>query len=114
MRAKTASEINILLVETDTIWMLELLGTCVEVDPDKKEEAKEEEKEEGKGTEVEQRAKAEMELMVEEDVAKYELVESWTQTLDFSKKKKGAQCDDIVTDDGNTQVKKLPNIGQTR
>ncbi len=32
------------------------------------------------------------------------MVESWTQTLDFSKKKKGTQCDDIVTDESSTQV----------
>ncbi len=44
MRAKTAPEIDILLVETDTIWMLELPGTCIEFDPDKKQEDGEDDK----------------------------------------------------------------------
>lgn len=37
-------------------------------------------------------------------VAKYELIESWSQTLDFSKKKKGTQCDDIEIESVTTQV----------
>ena len=36
--------------------------------------------------------------------SRYELVESWSQTLDFSKKKKGTQCDDIETEEMTTQV----------
>ena len=31
-------------------------------------------------------------------------MESWSQTLDFSKKKKGTQCDDIETGEVTTQV----------
>ncbi len=114
MRAKASTEIDILLVrkeknaqiklvfyercflqtETDTIWMLELLGTCKEIDPDKKG-ANEDGDGAGEGARVGDS---------EAHVSGYELVESWTQTLDFSKKKKGAQCDDIVTDECSTQV----------
>ena len=36
--------------------------------------------------------------------ARYELVESWSQTLDFSKKKKGTQCDAVETEHADTQV----------
>ena len=36
--------IDILLVESDTIWMLELPGTCVEIDPDAKPDEEEDDK----------------------------------------------------------------------
>ena len=35
---------------------------------------------------------------------RYKLVESWTQTLDFSKKRKGAQCDDIELADAESHA----------
>ena len=40
----------------------------------------------------------------DESVGRYELVESWSQTLDFSKKKKGTQCDAIEVEAADTQV----------
>lgn len=90
MLALTANEIDILLVESDTIWMLDLPGTCVEIDPDAKSE--EENQSESKKAEE------------PKNVSKFEKIESWSQTLDFSKKKKGAQCDDIVVNEATTQV----------
>ncbi len=41
---------------------------------------------------------------VNESHFRHELLESWTQTLDFSKKKKGTQCDDIDLDQKESQV----------
>ena len=38
-------------------------------------------------------------------MGRYELVESWSQTLDFSKKKKGTQCDAIEIEAADTQVR---------
>ena len=40
----------------------------------------------------------------DESIGKYELIESWSQTLDFSKKKKGTQCDAIEVEVADTQV----------
>jgi hypothetical protein len=39
--------------------------------------------------------------------SRYELVSSSSQTLDFSKKKKGTQCDDIDVENIGTQVWQL-------
>ena len=95
MLAAKAMEIDILLVESETIWMLDLPGTCIEVDPDKLNEDGDEEVDEDVQDQEKNKKK---------DVSNYELIESWTQTLDFSKKKKGTQCDDIDVMDGTTQV----------
>ena len=43
MLAKTAKEIDVFLVETDTLWMLDLPGTCEEIDPEMTEQQREEE-----------------------------------------------------------------------
>ena len=91
MLALNAKELDILLVESDTIWMLNLPGTCVEVDPDAKDRENGEEK-----TEEEENS--------DRNVSRYERVESWSQTLDFTKKKKGTQCDDIDVNEATTQV----------
>ena len=75
------------------------LGTCVEIDPDAPPvDNGEEEEEEGGGR------SGGGERSAPTVVAKYELVESWSQTLDFSKKKKGTQCDDIEIENVTTQV----------
>ena len=91
MLAKKANDIDILLVESDTIWMLNLPGTCIEIDPEAQTEENESDENEGQKED-------------KQDVSNYELVESWTQTLDFTKKKKGTQCDDIDVDEATTQV----------
>jgi len=105
MRAQMAGEIDILLTETNTIWMLQLLGTCVEVDPEAAASLATCREDEGKS-----RQEGEDEEMLE-DTSNYELLESWTQTLDFSKKRKGAQCDNIVLANESTQVRKMENLG---
>ena len=38
LKAETSKCIDITLTETDTIWQLNLPGTCVEIDPDNEEE----------------------------------------------------------------------------
>jgi hypothetical protein len=43
-------------------------------------------------------------------VGKYDLIDSWTQTLDFSKKKKGTQCDAIEIEIAGTQVKTIHSV----
>ncbi len=91
MLAKKAPEIDVFLVESDTIWMLNLPGTCIEIDPD----ADEDEDENGE---------AKVEVHAEKNASKYELIDGWTQTLDFTKKKKGTQCDDVDVAEQTTQV----------
>jgi len=78
--------------------MLELLGTCVEIDPDAPPE-------ETTTENTQQKEEDENDPLLGAS-SRYELVESWTQTLDFSKKRKGAQCDDIILRTEHTQVKK--------
>ena len=120
--------IDILLVESDTIWMLELsgkilawkkriieeentenqldLGTCVETDPDSSTNKQTEDGENGDKNEEDEKKSVDNAAAKTSSaaVAKYELIESWSQTLDFSKKKKGTQCDDIEIESVTTQV----------
>ncbi|XP_059096386.1 uncharacterized protein LOC131890945 isoform X2 [Tigriopus californicus] len=108
LEAEHSKEIDIYLEETDTIWMLNIPGTCVEVDPDAPD------KDEADGDNPNPQDE---EGRV---VFKYQLVDRWSQTLDFSKKRKGTQCDEIEVEPQATQVstkdfleekRKLQNLG---
>ena len=69
-----------------------ILGTCEEIDPDAP-----------KDESAEDQPKLDT-LKKTVNVSKYEKVESWTQTLDFSRKKKGTQCDEIEKNSSTSQV----------
>ena len=62
-RSYRSNVIDILLVESDTIWMLELLGTCKEIDPDKdsiiKKKTEGEEDDQGEDQEEEEKSQEE-------------------------------------------------------
>ncbi|TRY78860.1 hypothetical protein TCAL_15302 [Tigriopus californicus] len=92
LEAEHSKEIDIYLEETDTIWMLNIPGTCVEVDPDAPD------KDEADGDNPNPQDE---EGRV---VFKYQLVDRWSQTLDFSKKRKGTQCDEIEVEPQATQT----------
>lgn len=111
LEAEHSKEIDIYLVETDTIWMLNIPGTCVEVDPDNPDRT--DDGNDGSNLEDQE----------EKVVFKYQLVDRWSQTLDFSKKRKGTQCDEIEVEPQGTQVstkdfleekRKLQNLGPSK
>eukprot|EP00095_Tigriopus_kingsejongensis_P000872 maker-scaffold389_size186684-snap-gene-0.21 protein:Tk00872 transcript:maker-scaffold389_size186684-snap-gene-0.21-mRNA-1 annotation:"wd repeat-containing protein 78" len=91
-KAERSKTLEIVLEETDTIWMLNIPGTCAEIDPNAPNESI--------GASNEEHDQEDPPLVV----YKYQSVDRWSQTLDFSKKRKGTQSDDINLDGKETQT----------
>ena len=95
--AQGGRSIDILLKETETFWMLTLIGTCAEIEDDDTAAV-------APGKKPETKKDGESQTETELISHRYDLNQKWSQTIDFPRKKKGTQSDAIVTRDIGSQV----------